>query len=341
MTEKIQNIFHKGSLKLLLICGLFFVLAACNGNKEASSFSETEEVPVKLSATVDKATANPGDVITLTIRAVHRPDILLELPEIADKLADFRIVNSSFSQPVRDDDYLLTERLYKLQAEVSGSYVIEPIQVAYFLHGGEEKTTRTPKIFIEIESMLAKDGDVEDIRDIKPPLAIPFPYHMIFLVLAVIGGLILAILFIRKLIERRRRKKQAQEAILRPAHEEALEALDLLLNKRLVAKGRMKKFCFAISLIFRRYLQARFGFPALDFTTEEIIPIVENGGIIDESLRPLVKEFLVETDMVKFAKHKPTVNDMEKILRHTRTFINRTRVEPSILSGSAGGGEKT
>jgi hypothetical protein len=340
MIEKAQNIFRKESLKLLLICGLLLVFAACSAGKESSSFSKAKEVPVKLSATVDKAVASPGDIITLTIKAVHRSDILLELPEIADKLSDFRIVNSSFSQPVRDDDYMIVERLYKLQADISGSYIIEPIRVAYSLPGGEEITTKTPKIFIEIESMLAKEGEVKDIRDIKPPLALPFPYRMIFLILAVIGGVILAILVIHKLIDRRRSRKRAQEVRLRPAHEEALEALDMLLNKRLVEKGRMKKFCFEISLIFRRYLQARFGFPAIDLTAEEIIPRVEDDGIIEEDLRQLVREFLADTDMVKFAKYQPTPNEMEKVLRHTRTFIDRTKLEPTILSGSAGDGEK-
>jgi hypothetical protein len=188
--------------------------------------------------------------------------------------------------------------------------------------------------------MIAKEGEAEDIRDIKPPLKISYLYRLVYIALAILGGCLLLILLIRLLAAWRKRRARPEKVKLRPAHEEALEALDMLLNKRLVEKGRVRKFCFEISMIFRRYLQARFSIPAIDLTTEEIIPRVEENGVFEEDLKSLIKEFLIETDVVKFARYKPTMEEIEKVLRHTRTFIERTKVGPAVESGDAKDGER-
>jgi len=334
-----RNIF-KRSLSVIALGILLCTLAACSGDGEPAVPSSGGLSPLKLSALVDRVVADPGDIITFTLRAEYRPDISLELPDIADRLSEFRIATSSFSQPAHKADYLVVERSYKIQADISGSYVIEPIEVTYSIPGGEQQVAKTPKIFIEIESMLAKEGEAEDIRDIKPPLTISYLYRLVYIALAILCGCVLLFLLIRLFVAWRRRRAEPQKARPRPAHEEALEALDMLLNKRLVEKGRMRKFCFELSMIFRRYLQERFSIPAIDLTTEEIIPRVEENGIFEEDLRSLVKEFLIETDVVKFARYKPTMEEIEKVLRYTRTFIERTRVAPAIETRNAKDGER-
>ncbi|UCD58962.1 MAG: hypothetical protein JSV16_07605, partial [Candidatus Hydrogenedentota bacterium] len=126
----------------------------------------------------------------------------------------------------------------------------------------------------------------------------------------------------------------------RPAHEEALESLERLLGKRLIERGREREFCFEISEIFRRYMQARFGIPALDLTTDEILPRVEKNGIVEENLRLVVREFLTGTDLVKFAKYRPTQEEIEEIIDHTRLFIDKTKISSANdLEPVAAGGE--
>ena len=86
-------------------------------------------------------------------------------------------------------------------------------------------------------------------------------------------------------------------------------------------------------------MQARFSFPAIDLTTEEIIPRVESNGIVDDALRPVVREFLINTDLVKFAKHQPLRDEMDTIIEHTRTFINMTVVVAQPAVEDTAGGE--
>jgi hypothetical protein len=323
----------------ILLGGLLLLLSACGGDREPPAALRPERASVELSATVDRAVVNPGDVITFTLTADYRSDILLELPEIADKFSDFRIANSGVVQPARKGDRLVAERWYKLQADIAGSYVIEPIEVAYSLQHGKRRTAKTPKIFLEVESLLAKQGEAHDIRDIKPPVSVSPSYGAFLLVLAILAGTIALLLLSRKLFNRLRSRAEAKRFAPKPAHEEALEALDRLLKKRLVEKGHARLFCFEISEIFRRYMQARFGIPALDLTTDEILPRVEGNGIIGERLKPVVREFLTDTDFVKFAKYQPTRDEIEKIIENTRAFINISRAVPAAGAASAVGGE--
>ncbi len=341
MVRDKRKLFQRVSPRAVAIGIVFCLLFACGSERTSLTLSEGDNAaPVQLAAEIDRPVANPGDVITFTIKAVYRADISLELPEVAERLSEFRIVSSSSSEPVQEDNCVVAERWYKIQADIAGSYLVEPIEVTYRLPDGRQETAKTPKIFIEIASMLAKEGEVEDIRDIKPPLTVSYLYRMIFLISAVLCGLAAAVFFVRKLVGWLRRRTAAEESRSRPAHEQALEALEMLLNKRLVEKGRMKKFCYEISMIFRTYMQGRFGIPAVDLTAEEILPRVEGDGIFEQDLRLLIREFLTDTDLVKFAKYDPTVAEMEKILQYTRTFIERTKLVPEENTADVQGGEK-
>ncbi len=325
-------------LRYAAIAAALLVLAACAPNAKPAALSEDTRPAVELRTRIDRATAHPGDIITFSLEADYLPGVSLEVPEIADDLSDFRIVNSGLTQK-EEGERIVAERWYKLQADISGSYVIEPIEVAYSLPDGKAEKAKTPKIFIEIESLLAQDGEAEDIRDIKPPVTISYPYRMFLLIAATLIGAILAVLAVKKLVEKLKQRAQAQRLARRPPHEEALEALEMLLKKGLIEKGRAREFCFEISEIFRRYMHARLDIPAIDLTTEEIIPRIEDNGLVDGSLKPLVKDFLVSTDLVKFAKHQPAREEMNGIIENMRAFINKTTIEPTAESEPAAGGD--
>jgi hypothetical protein len=137
-------------------------------------------------------------------------------------------------------------------------------------------------------------------------------------------AVILAVLIGRRALARWRRRTLERKLAGRPPHEEALKALERLLGKKLVEQGLSKQFCFEISEIFRRYMSGRFGIPAVDLTTEEILSLTGENGALSEHHRPLVEEFLTSTDLVKFAKYLPSSEETDKFAQDTRVFINET-----------------
>jgi len=65
--------------------------------------------------------------------------------------------------------------------------------------------------------------------------------------------------------------------------------------------------------------------PAIDLTTEELLRRVdEQPDLFNGEARPTLTEFLIETDLVKFAKHHPPASEVEKIIKNTADFISLT-----------------
>lgn len=318
---------------ILLLSVSLLAAAACSGGKIAPESLEVERAPVELRAEIDRAVAYPGDVITFTLEAEYAPGVELELPDIADRFSEFRMIDAGETPPEERAGGFFTARWYKLQADTAGSYVVEPLIVAYTLPDGRRETLKTPKIFLEIVTLLAEEGALNDIRDIKPPVEISSLYRLALMILAALLAVILIASLARRAFKRWRRRAVERKQAPRPPHEAALEALERLLAKKLIEQGRQREFCFEISEIFRRYMDARFDVPAVDLTTEEILPQIEQNGIVEENLKPLVREFLTSTDLVKFARHLPTNEEIDKIIRDTRAFINGTALQAAQAEG--------
>ncbi len=314
---------YRSYLKRFAFIIVSLMLASGCGTSERRA-ARSEPPSVQITAGVDKAAANPGDIVTFTLAADYAPKIQVELPEITDRFSDFRLVNSGVLGPAEKNGRMHVERWYKLQANSPGSYVLEPVEVEYTLADGTKQAVKTPRIFLEVESLLEQHKDETDIRDIKPPLPVNRSYR--FLIPVLIGAVALILLFlVGKWLTKRYHRKQEMALMRKPPHEEALEALERLLMRQLIEQGRAREFCFEISGILRRYIEARFAVPAIDLTSEEVlVQVDERKGLIEPETRPILVEFLTETDLVKFAKYRPTTVEVEKIIQATTDFVGKT-----------------
>lgn len=106
-------------------------------------------------------------------------------------------------------------------------------------------------------------------------------------------------------------------------YDEAVESLNDLESKELWQKGEVKDYQVELSAIFRKYLERKFNFPALEWTTREII---QHLGKSKEGL-PLavIDDVLRQSDMIKFAKAEPGPEVYERQMRQVRECIEVTR----------------
>ena len=129
----------------------------------------------------------------------------------------------------------------------------------------------------------------------------------------------------------KRRKKDihiVEEAPLIPAHIEAMDALNGLEEKALIAKGEFKQYESQISQILRRYLERKFSFPALEWTTREITNFFNDDQWKDVP-RVLIDDTLAVSDLVKYAKSKPGVEVHEQQAQKVRQIISMTKTMTS------------
>ena len=147
-----------------------------------------------------------------------------------------------------------------------------------------------------------------DIRDIKAPVEIPLAWWiLIFILVLTIAG---AVYF----FYRRRRRPAVPKRIPVPVRlpwEIALERLEDLHHKHYPRAGLFKLFYSELSDIVRHYLEDRFRIKAPEMTTEEFLSDVKTSPALKEEDKESLKNFLNGSDMVKFAKYTPTVNDAQ------------------------------
>jgi hypothetical protein len=165
------------------------------------------------------------------------------------------------------------------------------------------------------------------LRDVKPPIDIPYDYFLLF---SVISAIILTGLLVYIGYRFYVKRKETGYFIKppeppRPAHEVALDALEHLIQKNLLADGLVKAFYSEISEITRRYIEGRYFIPALEETSREILKELSGQDMSDDMLQK-AREVLEISDIAKFAKYKPSDDENKNVIEWTREFIEGTMV---------------
>jgi hypothetical protein len=317
---------------VLLGLSLVIVLAACAGQPEA--LPEEPRAAVETEASVDRAVATTGDLITYRVSVDYADGFEVEVPEPGADIAGFRIVDAGREEPRNEKGRVIEDQWYKLRADLVGSYILPPVTVGYRplaepagdepVDAGETgpawETVETSAIFVEVESVLPGDGEATDIRDLKPLRRIEGPIPWLWIAAGLAALLALGIALHFYLQYRRRALAVPPE----PPHVIAFRALDGLRETDFGDPVAVRRFYFAISEVLRSYVEGRFGLNATDLTSEEIVaelPVLED--LAGDHGRVL-ERFLVDTDRVKFAEHRPSEREIEGTYENALGFVEST-----------------
>ncbi|HEY9172199.1 MAG TPA: hypothetical protein VI136_07950 [Verrucomicrobiae bacterium] len=167
-----------------------------------------------------------------------------------------------------------------------------------------------------------------DIRDIRPPVAIPSGWAWVWwtvLILAVAAGAFV--------LWRWWRKKKAIEAIVPPvpphvrAKQRLADALALI--------GQPREFCIAVSDALRVYLEERFSFRAPERTTEEFLLDLKKTDLLMRDQKESLEDFLTRCDLVKFAKYEPREAELRDLHASALRLVEET--EPVAVQSPESG----
>ncbi len=281
-------------------------------------------VSAKLSATEYEI----GENITLILEAKRDLHYLVFFPDLVDSINNMEILSfNDIKEQVNEDHVILTGTV-NLIAFDSGYFTIPPICFKY----RKEETSKMDSVFTKPLSFNVSKVKVdveEQIKAIKDPLDIPFSIKDIWQYL-LIGYFLL--LLISLYVYWREKVKNAKKGIVKPvmtkvAHEIALARLRDLEEEKYWQKGEVKRYYTGISEIVREYIENRFTILALESTSGEIIDDFKSIVIADD-IKEDLKELLLLSDLVKFAKLTPLPEDHERCLAISYSFIRDTK--PSI-----------
>jgi hypothetical protein len=171
--------------------------------------------------------------------------------------------------------------------------------------------------------LVADVNDLHDITDIEPaaPAAPGFPWSARVVTRLGIGVLLLAAVGALGWTYLRRGNRRPRPP--RP-DEWALRELERLEGQGLPAAGAFERYHTMLSDLLRHYLELRFGFPAPEQTTAEILQRLPQTGQLPENQAKVLREVLERCDLAKFAGIGGTKEDCLTLADRIRQFIRAT-----------------
>jgi hypothetical protein len=212
--------------------------------------------PVQVHASVEKGPLTIGQRFRYTVEVAAPKDVEIMMAQPTERLGDFDIVDFGDAPAVERDGKTVITRWFALVGWDVGDHLVASPPVRYRLPGEELSEAPGDEILVTIASLMAREPNATDIRDIKPPVTPPIdwrPYWLAAgaLVVAALVGLVLYRVL-------RRRQRTAIAPPPRPAHEIAHEELARLRARALPEQGAFKEYYSALTAIVRSYLEQRF-----------------------------------------------------------------------------------
>jgi len=306
------------ALALLVVSGQPRVSSA-----QPPSGDERGTEPVSVSVRVEPDTVGVGEPFRYIVRVESTPDAEVVLPLRVGQIGKF-LIRDYGENPPPTGSAVVSERWYELVPYSVGVQEVPGGEIAYRTAGGELQKLAVPDAVITVESLLdgVDDSATLELRDIRGPVGVPRG-HALWWALG-LGGLVAAAALLGLFLWLRRRDAAALAKPERPAHEWAFEALKRLRRRHLLEDGRQPEYYVRLSGIVREYIERRFHLRAAEMTTEEFLQAAQANRDLPVEHRARLGDFLGEADLVKFARHLPSVEQGEGAYEAAREFVAQT-----------------
>lgn len=214
-------------------------------------------------------------------------------------------------------DYLIT-------SFDTGLYYISPIKI---LAGTDTVESNNMALKVLTYAVDTAKVNLFDIKGVQSP---PFFISDYFLSIAIFLLIYILILLVIWLILRNKYGHKPGEAepvqtYLQP-HVRAIMDLDKLKAEKPWKSGKNKEYHTRLTDILRTYIEQRFQINAMEMTTAEILPLFSR-DLNTQSVYQNLRQILLLSDLVKFAKQVPQENENELSIMNAYLFVNQTKIE--------------
>jgi len=314
-------------LTIVVLCLFVWAWSGVEGGVETEPEMTASLVPNQTSV---------GGVITLTLR-FQLPEGARLAPETeVSGLEGFQVLDRNIAlDGERKNDGKQKNSAMPIQGECRiklmvgrlDSGTVGPISFSYVSAKGKTALLTAAPVPLTVLSNL---GDKPEAARLKPiygiiPTVDTWEKYRFW----ILGGI--ALLLLGVICEwwiRKRRGKGAAVINEIPPDKLAIRGLKALDAQKLFEKGRIKDFYFGFSEILRRYLEAIRGFPAAEYTLEEIARAAKKKE--DQPLLVLLRR----ADMVKFADSVATPAGKDEDMKTAFAYIQNTR-DPLMTEAAA------
>ena len=279
-------------------------------------------------ATLSTNRVHVGDPVDLQLTIRHPVPMTVDWPPLGQG-KQLVVRDQTFEQPSPTS----AVARWSLTSFALGQHAVWSGTVALVLGDGTRLEQALPALTLNVESILPEAG--EQVRGPKGLVSWPrAPLTRLLWVLGLIGLLALLVgLAVRWWMRRRARPLPPPVPV--PAHLRALQALAELESRTDFATADAELFFVDLSTIVRHYLEDRFDLRAPEQTTEEFIRAASASTVLRLEHKQLVESFLVECDLVKFARHRPGSDRMQQALAAAYRLVRETVPAPPRPGGAS------
>jgi hypothetical protein len=324
-----------------ITCAILLSFAGCKKTGQSAQKQPVFEIdkpysrgPLTVHVRVDKNKITIADTLWLEFETAIRAGYDVNMPKVDKVLENFGIVDwQNLGNRLDANNNVVSTYRYRLEPFLSGKFAIPAFTFEF--RDANEQTDKTYQletepVDIDVNSLLGEQRGKLSIADIED--VVDMPAKMIWwwiLPAAAVGGAAGLWLYFR------RKKTKAAIRIFKPAHEIAYARLQLLIQQDLIKEGKIKEFYEGVSDILRHYIEDRFELRAPERTTEEFLFEIRDTGALSQEHTKSLAEFLTHCDLVKFAKHNPTNEQIQHTFDLAKNFIEQTKSDTKQIDVTA------
>jgi hypothetical protein len=331
-------------------CAILLSFTSCKKSGQAAQKQPSFEIdksysrgPLTVHVRVDKNKITIADTFWLEFETAITSDYDVNMPKVDKVLENFGIVDwQNLGNRLDANNNVVSTYRYRLEPFLSGKFAIPAFTFEF--RDANEQTDKiyqleTEPVDIDVNSLLGEQRGKLSIADIEDVVDMPakMTWWWILPAAVVVGGISGLWLYFR------RKKTKAAIRIYKPAHEIAYARLQLLIQQDLIKEGKIKEFYEGVSDILRHYIEDRFELRAPERTTEEFLFEIRDAGALSQEHTKSLTEFLTHCDLVKFAKHSPTNEQIQHTFDLAKNFIEQTKsdtkqidVTDKVMAGEGG-----
>jgi hypothetical protein len=295
---------------------------------------ETQLGPVTAVVRLEPEDPVIGDAMTLSIEVLAEEGIEVLMPEFGEALERFSIIDFVPREQLDPDGRTHFSQRYTLQSPRSGEHALPAILIEFVdrrpghdpaPEGLDAYELLTEPLRFDVASVVQGADDLE----LSPPMAtLPArggvganPWYWL-------AGLLLVLLAVAPFAYRAWVRLRDRAAV-RSAYELARSELDALLAGPRPSGDRIGDFFVELSGIMRRYLERRFQLRSPELTTERFLEVVSDSPDLSDAHQLLLRDFLSQSDLVKFAHVIPDAKAIKYAVDAVSSFVEETRDDRS------------
>ena len=285
---------------------------------------------VRVSLVADRDELTVGDLLTLTLEVIHPADHVVVLPKLQPEWGPFEVTTQTPARTVATgDSNWATNVQYQAALFAPGEFETPVLFVSVRGSDGNTMQVPVPAVRVTVRSVLS--GSNDPLRDIRSHADLSKslwerPTTRAVAVLFALTAIGASAFFVQ---QRRRRRETPSEQTLdtRTPFEIATQEIDLIERLDLSGSGNFVEHYTLISALIRAYIQAMYfdetdGLDTERMTTDEI-----EASLRLSSLEPgryaLVRDLLIEADVVKYSGYAPPAVEAREALEKARAFVNQ------------------